>query len=178
MERARHAGRDAHNRNYVPEDTELSRWDTDAGTWDSDWIAWNASPQGGFTTRALAACPSSGSLVVLDVGDVDLDGRALVASLERLSLVIGDPATVKQFTRVFLRVDAAPGAVLSVQVGGQLDGGDAVTWEAAQLYTVGSGDGVTCSVMGRYLSLRVSAQTLEPFTLSGFNVEFRERGFQ
>ena len=163
---------------FVPEATAVTQWDTDAGTWDSDYVAWNATPQGGYQTRAAAACPSDSVLRVLDVGDLDREGLPIKGKLERLSMPLGDVSTVKLVTRIFPRVNATAGTVLRITPGGQIEGSDAISWEPAQLYTVGSSEGVTCSVMGRFISLRIECDTIEPHTISGFGIEYRERGYQ
>jgi hypothetical protein len=167
---------------YLPTDTAILTWDADEGTWDSDFETWDSTPQGGWQLRAVAAAPfaaaGAGSLFVLDFGDLAENGEPVDAFLERLSMPIGDPNYLKLVNRVFPRFNATPGTVITVQVGGQVDAADPVTWETPYAFTVGDDVAVDANVMGRFLSVRFAAQTANPWTVSGFGIEYQMKGRQ
>lgn len=162
----------------TPESLTLTTWASDAGTWDADFLSWDATPQGGFLTRAISASPSRSSLYVLDSGDTTADAGNVVGTLERIGMVIGDGASVKQAVRVHPRITAANGTVISIQIGAQLDAGDPVTWGPVQTYTVGSGKPVDTQAKGRLFSIRLTGNGAATWHVAGFGFEFEKQGRQ
>jgi hypothetical protein len=161
---------------FVPELLPASTWDSDAGVWDDDFISWDSTPRGGFYERAVCASDAAGRLYVFDEGDLYADGQPVAGELERLSMPIGDSSAVKFVDRVWPRIVGTQGQTILIQIGGQIDASDSITWAQEQPYTIGSSDGVCCSVMGRFISIRLRAQTEEPWTVAGWQLRVRERG--
>lgn len=162
----------------VPETVAVTTWASDAGTWEADFVAWDANPQGGFVTRAVGVSPGRSSLYILDTGDTDANAANVVGTVERLSMAIGDGVTIKQAVRLHPRITAAPGTVISIQVGSQLDSGDPVAWEPAQSYTLGSGRAVDTLARGRFLSVRMTGTGAATWHVAGFGIEFAMHGRQ
>lgn len=161
---------------YVPQGVGVTTWDSDPGTWDEDFVAWDSTPRGGFYERAVCSSAYHGRLYVFDEGDLWIDGLPVAGELERLSMPIGDSGRVKYVDRVFPRVVGTPGQTVYVQVGGQIDAADSIIWGPEQAYTLGSSDGISCEVMGRFISLRFRAQSSEQWTVCGWQLQVRERG--
>jgi hypothetical protein len=161
---------------YLPTQYAVDTWESDAGTWEEDWNAWDSSPQGGFVIRGLGASAVHNRLFGLDLGDRRYDGSPIVALAERLSVPIAGGKNVAMIARVFPRVTAPQGTKLKVQIGAQLDPSAPVVWEAEQPYTVGSGVGVNSNAIGRFISVRIFADSIEEWSIAGWGVEFRVRG--
>lgn len=161
---------------YVPEGVGVTTWDGDPGTWDADFVSWDSTPRGGFYERAVAASAEQERLYVFDEGDMYVDGLPVYGELERLSMPIGDSSRVKFVDRVFPRIVGTPGQTVKIQLGGQIDAADSIVWGQEQDYTLGSSDGISCSVMGRFISIRIRAQTAEKWTVAGWQLQVRERG--
>jgi hypothetical protein len=163
---------------FAPDVSIVTTWANDAGTWATDATPWDAAPPGGFQARAVGVSTSLVKAFLLDEGDNDQAGQPVDGLLERLSLPLGDPTTVKLMTRIIPRLDGFAGAQLSVQVGSQVSAGDPVTFEAARPWVMGQTRHVDCLRVGRFLSLRIGGAPGSRWSCSGFTVEFEERAKQ
>jgi len=163
---------------YLPFDTVVDEWDTDAGTWDSDFKTWDATPQGGWQLRAVAAVPDENKMIVLDYGDTLFNEAPIEGFCERLSMPVGNPNYAKLVNRLFPRFNATPGTIISVQVGGQVNAADPVTWEPAYPFTVGADTAVDANVVGRFLSVRFASNSINAWSVAGFGIEYQTKGRQ
>ena len=160
---------------FVPAVVDNLTWDNDAGPWETDFKPWDAGNQSGFSPRSLGVSEANNALVLLDWGDVDLAGNVIKGSVERLSLPLGSPDTVKLATRIYPRINGTPGTRLTVQVGAQIGPADSVLWGQPAPFIVGETIQVDCLAVGRYLSVRVEGESISPWAVSGFAVQYSER---
>lgn len=160
---------------HVPAVISPTSWENDAGEWETDFKAWDAGAQGGFAPRALGVSEANDRIYLLDYGDVDLNGTPVKASVERTSLPLGSPDSVKLATRIYPRVSGTPGTQITVQVGAQIGPADSVKWGQPQPFTIGQTQQVDCLAVGRYLSVRFDGESQNPWTVAGFSVQFTDR---
>jgi hypothetical protein len=129
-------------------------WDSDTGTWDSDTTTWDETSVA-LDRRVITT--GTGSLIYLmDEGDT-FAGSEISASVERTDMTFGNPDLRKLVRGVRLRVDAAAGVELSVQVGATDDPEVAPTWATAVPYVVGTTFQAHTLVSGRFIGLRISS---------------------
>jgi hypothetical protein len=160
----------------VPQLAAPLTWENDAGIWEADTRPWNSPPQGGYKPAPAGFSPTLTQVFTLDAGDARADGGSIQASVERSGLVLGEEQTVKLVSAIYPRIQGTAGQAVSVQVGGQMAGGDPVNWAPAQQWLIGSTKRVDCSVQGRFVAVRFAGEGLAPWSVSGFGVEFQTRG--
>lgn len=153
-------------------------WAGDAQNWDADFSAWDSGASGGFAPRAVGVSVVNKQAWLLEYGDVAEGGGNIDASVERMSLAIGDGDQVCLVTRVMPRIAGSAGSIVNVSVGGQLAAGDPVAWSSPRQYTIGVSRAVDCLVVGRYVSVKFEAAVNASWSVAGFDVEWRMRGKQ
>lgn len=161
----------------IPQLAAPLTWENDAGIWETDAKPWDSPPQGGYKPAPAGFSPKLSQVFTLDTGDARANGDNIVASIERSGLVLGDEQTVKLVSAIYPRIDGTAGQTVSVQVGGQMAGGDPVVWASPQAWTIGSARRVDCSVQGRFLAIRFAGEGLAPWSVAGFGVEYQSRGY-
>lgn len=143
-------------------DTSLT-WTTDTGTW--------ASGLSYAINDARLFMASSGSkLYVADETD-SADGASFVATIERTGLHFDDADMVKMCRGAWLRIDAAPGTTISVQLGASMDAAISPTWETAQTFTAGTSQRIDAFVTGRFLAYRVTSTGTAPWRLRSIDLD-------
>lgn len=162
---------------YAPATVALTTWDNDAGTWDSDAVAWNTSGDANSSPQAIAASAADVKLYRLGIGDLWRDGSVIIGYAERSGIRIGDGSRMAHITRVWPQIDGAPGDVLGVQIGGQLEASSPVTWGPEQQFVIGQTRDVPCDAMGKFAAWRVSsASALSKWSLQGLTMRARLGG--
>jgi len=152
-------------------------WDGDSGTWQDDGGFWDEGIPGGYRPKALAAGPEIG-VYVLDQGFKRWTGENLTGTLERTGLRVGRGDTVAKLQRLIPVIEGPAGAVLQIQVGGQLAANGTVSWGPARPFTLGQSVKHDCNARGRFVGVRFTCAGPEQPTISGFSLEFDEGGRQ
>ena len=132
-------------------------WDGQVGDWDSQVNRWDTSGVVVGRYDLLSAGFFQDQLYLLEQTALD-DGAAVQAVVQRVTLDLGEPESVKFLKAVWLSVDGTAGTQLRVRVAGQLQPQDPIVWGDYLSYVVASGQRkVDTSVMGRFLSLEISS---------------------
>ncbi len=103
------------------------------------------------------------------------DAVSIDASIGKYDMDFGSPERVKMVQRVNLHLDAGYGT-LYVRVGGRMMVQDPINWQNE--YTVTEpDDSVPCMVVGKFISVEVRSDEDDTWQLTGFDVEYNERGY-
>ena len=145
-------------------------WDSDAGTWDSDTSYWNQNENTTSSERLFLA--SANTKIYLEDSGATFDGTTMQQSLERDGLHMDAPEQVKLIKSVRPRIDAVPGTVINVYMGGALDQSSGTTWSGPYPFTVGTDYKVSGMASGRYLGVRFESTTNAQWRIKSFDVEF------
>lgn len=150
-------------------------WDSDPDAWYQDGQAWN---QTDFTQSAqrLVLASSANSKIYLADSSTQFDGTAISAYIEREGLTFGDPASVKLLKSVRPQIDAIPGTVLQISVGGAMDLDAGTTWQAPVNFTVGTDQKIDCFATGRYLALRIASTDYANWRLKRYDMDIETMG--
>ena len=105
----------------------------------------------------------------------DKNGTAMTSQLERTYMNLGDAQRVKLFRAVWPRFDANNGDTFDIQVGTSMAMDEAVGWQAAQTYTVGTSRKVDVNKAGRFLSFRIRS-TGGPWRIRSIDVDAVPQG--
>ena len=149
-------------------------WAADTETWAVDATTWNNDGFSSTETRLLIS--GAGPLVSLMETGALFNGVAPTCTLERTGMSFDKPDVVKTVRAVIPRLDATPGTVVNLQVGGSMDAEVAPTWSAPVSYTVGSTYKADFFATGRFLSFRITSTSAQPWRLKSFDVEMQGRG--
>ncbi len=128
------------------------QWSTISTTWATDTSIWqpaSANP----TVDTLA---SATTLAIHSIDETsDIDGAAFPSRLEKATMDLGDPESVKLVDAVVPRITANNGTIIHIRVGSQFNPDDSISWSPEQTYTVGTDREAHFSVKGRYISVRM-----------------------
>lgn len=155
----------------------IPTWDTSTETWDSTTDIW-----GGIIVRATVQKLLGlleASLTLVDVGP-----RCSAASLvERTYLGIPvradrppDLSAEKLLLRVWPRVTGTSGDVLYFTLGGSDSVAEAIVWEDAQQFIIGTDSWIEGPLTAKLFALRVASSVTNPWKLSGFDAEVQPNG--
>ena len=145
-------------------------WDSDAGTWDSDTSYWNQNENTTSAERLFLA--SANTKIYLEDSGATFGGTAFSQILERDGLHMDAPEQVKLLKSIRPRIDAVPGTVINVYMGGALDQSSGTTWNGPYPFTVGTDYKVSGMASGRYLGVRFESTTTARWRIKSFDVEF------
>lgn len=154
--------------------TALSQWENDSDPWDADITTWD---QDLFTPAdaRLLVCSTTPDISQVD-SSAQINGVDIVATLERTGLALDAPDQVKTLTRLVPRVDAQPGTVISIEFGGSMDAEVEPTWSNPVPYTVGTTYKADSFATGRYLAVRFSSTSTQPWRIRSYDMEITPRG--
>ena len=99
----------------------------------------------------------------------DIDGSAFASRLEKATMDLGDPESIKIVDAVVPRITAGNGTIVYIRVGTQFNPDDAIVWSSEQTYTVGTDREAHFHEKGRFISVR--------FRTDGIGVNWKLHGF-
>jgi len=152
------------------------------GTWLTDFLTWGENT---FTPskNRLLMCGIGNAKLYLGDDTNQLNGASFTSYVERTGLGFplrkdGPPdfTTMKQILRVFPRIEGTAGGQINVYVGAQDKAGGAVTWEAPEIYTIGTSISVDSGVTARLHALKFESTSDVDWRLHGYDVEIADRG--
>ena len=152
----------------------MSIWSTDAGTWDADTTNWNTEGFGSTQSRLIL----SATTPVLSLAETggQIGSLSPTCTLERSGMAFDAPDAVKTVRSIVPRVDAAQGTVLSFQVGASMSAENAPLWSAPVTYVVGTTRKVDSFATGRFLSIRASSNSAQPWRIKSYDVDVSVHG--
>lgn len=139
-------------------------WDTDPTLqpWELETVPWDISRFLGY--RHLFYCKSNPFLCVGDLG-YGSDGQGIAPVLERsglgFPLKVGQPpdVTCMKFCRaVWPRFTGPDGAILSIELGRQLEVDGLIEWSPAVDFIIGTDKKLNCALSGRTFAVRVQTK--------------------
>ena len=139
-------------------------FDNDSVTFDSESVlTFDTASLESFAQNdeRILLCTSAKEIFLVDSGG-QFDGSNFTATAERTGIdeVPGLPqltGRVKYVQRIWPQIDGDAGAQVSVQIGGSMVSGEAVAWETAVTYTIGTDEWLDLTTSYRYLAWRITA---------------------
>lgn len=152
-----------------------STWASDSNSWASDTTTWNNDGFGGTENRLLVT--QTDPVVVLADSGGTFNGTQGTSILERSGMAFDKPDVVKTVRSVVPRIDAVAGTVLSIQIGGSMDAEVAPVYGPAIPYIVGTTRKADGFATGRFLAVRYTAATVQPWRLKSYDMDITEHGY-
>lgn len=160
-------------------DSEDQSWNADSDAWNDDTTNWDERYFNPTETRLLMADPTNSKLFMADDTN-QFDGTNMVTYVEREGLPLGggkvDLQSIKLVKRIWPRIEALSGVVMTVEVGYQMNQDDPVSWDTAKTFTAGADKSVDCLVTGRVVSVRFKTEADVAWKLHGFDLEYEVAG--
>lgn len=150
-------------------------WDADTEVWDLDTTTWNQLALGDATTAVIMASKSNNKLYQLDTSNT-ADGSNINSLVVRESMDLGSPNVSKVVRRIWPKIKANPGTVVNVRVGAQTELGEGVLYSNPVPFTVGTDQSVGALARGKFISVEFGSDGANPWELSGYEIEYEERG--
>jgi len=88
-----------------------------------------------------------------------------------------EPDRFKLVSRVWPKINAPSGTAITIRIGQSSQVDNAETFTAPVVFTVGIDHYFDLFAQGRYLSFEFSSNSVQPWRLSGFDVEYRMGGY-
>ena len=127
------------------------------------------------TVDTLASAVTSAINIIGD--SYDIDGVAMTSKLEKVTMDLGDPDTVKMVKSVTPRITAAAGTKVYIRVGTQFNPDDSISWGNEVLYTVGTDREAHFTQKGRFISIRMRTQDIgSNWKCHGFFIKAAQSG--
>ena len=121
--------------------------------------------------------PTRTEVFNVDTGDTRANGDTITAVCSRTAILIGEEPRVKLIHAVYPKLEGSDGDIVTIRVGGQMAPSDLVTWGPAQDYVIGKSRRIDCNVQGRYAAIQFEGRNLAVWSVSGFGIEFSQRGY-
>ena len=128
-----------------------------ANTWNTvegSWAPFSSNP----TVDTLVSAVTTAINIIGDT--FDIDGAAMTSKLEKVTMDLGDPDTIKMVKSVTPIITADTGTKVYIRIGTQFTPDEDILWGTEQLYTVGTDREVFFTQKGRYISVRLRTQDI------------------
>lgn len=154
-------------------DQEIS-WGSRTTNWDTDISFWDS--QGGSAAEETLLFSEDPPLFQNIGARTSFDGVAPVARLQRIGLDLGLGDKYKHVSRVWPRIQAEPGTLVQVRVGGQPSADGLVTFDDFKDFIVGQDESVGVDASGRYIAIEFQTETERLWSSPSFDLEVTLRG--
>ncbi|MEY4756851.1 MAG: hypothetical protein RJA34_1749 [Pseudomonadota bacterium] len=149
-------------------------WSSDPETWAQDGSLWNQDEFSPNEQR-LVLCQTTPALSQVDAG-VTFNGSSVTASLERTGLHFDAPDRVKTIRSIFPRIEATLGTTIQIEVGSAMRAEEAPTYGSPVTFTVGTSRQVDAFASGRFLAVRFSSTSDQPWRMKAYEVDLIVNG--
>ncbi len=154
-----------------------TKWSDQNYAWEDATQAWNEDELSPAQERLLLASQAP----IITAADVTgtINGASYTSYVERVGQSLGDPSVIKLCRGIRLRVDAARGTRIQVEIGGHNNPEQPVSWSAPVVYTVQSGSSynqVDAFASGRFLALRITSLDNQPWRITSADVDYTTVG--
>jgi hypothetical protein len=160
-------------------------WDTGADTWETGTDAWDTAGISAATETVLFAKESTAALLEGNNG-YTFDGAPISAILERTGIpLVGqdkegnplvDPTVVKLCRGIYPKLQAAPGATFTVQLGGQMFQDGPVTWQPEQTFDPATQFKIDSLFSAKYLAIRWMSTGSQSWQLDSMQWDIERAG--
>ncbi len=150
-----------------------TKWSDQNYAWQDATQAWDEDELTPAQERLLLA--SQAPLITAADVTGTINGAAYTSYVERIGLPMEDPTTVKLCRGIRLRVDAARGTRIQVEIGGHNNPEQPVNWSSPVVYTVQSGSSynqVDAFASGRFLALRITSLDNQPWRITSADIDY------
>ena len=155
----------------------MDAWNDDADQWNEDATIWNQDIFTQYDEQLIAAQPASDEVISLDSAQTRFDGSNVVGRLARTGLDLGDASVNKLVQRLVPQISAPDGLELTCRVGAQQTRDQAVSWGPEQTFTAGQDETLSVYQFGRYIAVEFSSSDVDAWQMSGFDLDFKRKGF-
>lgn len=157
----------------VSPNTGVRDWDESAQSWDNASLIWDSSTYRVTSESILAA---QGTTLQSVDGDVTDNGVPVVSYLQKVGLGLGNIQQRKLIKRVWPRMSGVTGTVVDIRVGAHDEPNGQVTWADPVAFAIGADEKIDTFAEGRYMALEIASNSVQPWTLTGIDVEYGKSG--
>lgn len=139
-------------------------WDSTTDTWDSVTSPWD--PEGEFAYIAARGT----QLYVCHRGPYSIQAHYTHEGL------LLENNNVKTIHEVWPYIEGPPGTRVRVSVGAKMTPYEPIVWAQERTFTIGASRKVNFFLSGRMLGIKFLSLDSAPWTLSGYEIEYKENG--
>jgi hypothetical protein len=153
-------------------------WATLTGTWETIDTTWRETWDADSVNPTADTLMQAATLSLNVIGETyDFDGLPMATLLEKTSMDLGDPESVKIINSVVPRITADAGTIIFIRIGTQLLPDESINWSSERQFVVGTDKEAHFHEKGRYVSVRMRTEGLgTKFVCHGFYIEAKESG--
>ena len=150
-------------------------WNSDNNGWNSDSSKWGERDF--ITTESkVVLLNMTGKKMYQANFTNNIDGVPYTSFVERVGLDFGDDQRFKFVSEIVPHLSGE--GVVRVYVGSETHQGSGVRWNAGMDFTIGTDYRSTCRVNGRYIAVRFESIGESSWELSGYSLEYQNKGRQ
>ncbi len=162
-------------RGLVPFDTGFNTWDTIPGNWNENPRKWGETTYLTTSDSILFALPTLNQFNNLGAS-VDRNGAPVSTYLLKQSIALGNEQRRRLYKRLWPKIDGVQGTELLFRIGAQDTPNSSIKWTEQKSFIVGETEKIDCFVSGRLLCYEITSDSLQPWRLTGLDVEHNLQG--
>lgn len=149
--------------------------DTEGDLWEDGTEVWTRRAYDANKENLLFVDPTNTKIYRDALGNKK-DTADMSVYVQRESLDLGDPSTVKYVSAVYPMMDAEGTGTVRFYVGSQMSTDEGVSWEGPFTFDPATQSKISCRVSGKYISIKVESDTDMAWKLNGIGLDFVVRG--
>lgn len=148
---------------------ESDAWSSDPNPWETDATSWGSQTYNPSRMKILLASNIDNKLYVVGESNA-FNGVAFTSTIEKTNVYFGDDQKVKSIHSLTPHITGT--GVAKIYIGTSMLQDSPVTWSGPYLYTIGTSYKVDCRLFGRYVGVKFEFDSLGPWVLNGYTLEF------
>jgi len=161
-------------RGIVPFDDGSSFWNTNTNTWRNITRRWGETSYLTISASILM-CLSDNTLNNLGATP-DRNGASVDAYLSKTVIDLGAQDRRKLFKRIWPRVEGANGTEIIFRIGAQDSPTESIRWGEEKTFIIGTTKKIDLFASGRFMALEVRSSGLQPWRITGLDIELNLQG--
>lgn len=153
---------------------DLNTWAADTGAWQDDITKWSETEYAP-NEAVLLLTRSAPMIVATETSGTDF-GNRIQASLERRGMSFGDEYGVKLMRSVLPRMASVSGAAVNIEGGAAQTASASANWQPAQPFVIGMDEKVDFFANGRFLALRFTSNSVQPWRMRSVGIDIAPMG--
>lgn len=156
-------------RGQVGENADVPTWDLSTESWIEDISIWD-SANFQSTAETLLACTDD-FLLNMDSSSTN-DGENIEGFFSKWGLDFGAPQQRKLLKRIWPRIEAPSGTIMSIRAGSQETPNGPIAWADAVQFIVGQQQKADLFASGYFLAFQILSDDIAAWKVSGLNIEY------
>ena len=159
----------------VSDNVDLPIYDGNTDTYATVAGAYDQSSFVVTSDSLVMASPGEHKFFAVDTENTN-DGVNVVASIKKTGLDLKSPGRVKLLKRVWPKIEGIDGTVIKFRLGCHDSPNSPIAWGDQLEFEIGADSKVDGFTQGKYLAVEITSDTVQPWRMSGMELEYTFAG--